>query len=156
MGGAQLKAVLNEIQSSKPGTGSGDAGGAEAGPAKGGEVLAILHDRMQRMSGDPSALSLHRALVRAAGRPYAQMLVTWTRTGKLDDPYEELCVKESKFINKGVLEMDYTDEYWERRYTVSLSLDLKKNWLKQCMLLAPRWIDNVEWVETPSSRRSYA
>ena len=32
---------------------------------------------------------------------------------------EELCVKESKFINMGTLEMDYTDEYWERRYTVS-------------------------------------
>lgn len=29
-------------------------------------------------------------------------------------------VKESKFINRGTMEMDYTDEYWERRYTVRL------------------------------------
>lgn len=28
-------------------------------------------------------------------------------------------VKESGHINKNVLESDYTDEYWERRYTVS-------------------------------------
>ncbi|KAH8110952.1 gamma-tubulin complex, DGRIP84/SPC97 component [Phellopilus nigrolimitatus] len=112
LGGAKLKAVLTEIKG-----GLGESG-AVAGPAKGGEVLAILHERLQRMSGDPSALALYRALVRAAGRPYAEMLVAWTRSGKLDDPYEELCVKESRSINKGDLDVDYTDEYWERRYTL--------------------------------------
>ncbi|KAI5117612.1 hypothetical protein M0805_001212 [Coniferiporia weirii] len=112
LGGAKLKAVLSEIKN-----GMGE-NGAAAGPAIGGEVLTILHERLQRMSGDPSALALHRALVRAAGRPYAEMLVAWIRSGKLNDPYEELCVKESKFINKGNLDVDYTDEYWERRYTL--------------------------------------
>ena len=29
-------------------------------------------------------------------------------------------MKESGHITKGVLESDYTDEYWEGRYTVSL------------------------------------
>lgn len=110
LGGAKLKAVLNDIQTGED--------GPSAGPATGGEVLTILHERLQRMSGDPSATALYRSLVRAAGRPYAEMLVAWMRNGKLDDPYEELCVKESKFITKGTLEADYVDEYWERRYTL--------------------------------------
>ena len=77
---------------------------------------------MQHTAGDPSARALYGTLLRAAGRPYVEMLRQWTRTGTLADPYEEFCVKESRFINRGTLEMDYTDEYWERRYTVSLSL----------------------------------
>jgi gamma-tubulin complex component 2 len=88
------------------------------GVAKGGEVVAIIWDRMTNMSGDPTAYQLYRKLLRTASLPYAQMLQRWIRTGYLKDPYEELMVKESKFINRGTLEMDYTDEYWERRYTV--------------------------------------
>lgn len=113
LGGAGLKAVLSEIK-------NGLNGANSAGPATGGEVLAILHARMQRMSGDPSAVALHRALVKKAGKPYAQMLVSWVRTGKLNDPYAEFCVKESKFLNATTLADDYIDQYWERRYTVSI------------------------------------
>lgn len=47
------------------------------------------------------------------------MLVRWISTGHLADPFDEFMVKESGHITKGVLESDYTDEYWERRYTVS-------------------------------------
>ncbi len=111
LGGAKLKAVLSEIEV-----------GADGITVKGGEVLSILHTRMQHTAGDPSARALYGTLLRAAGRPYVEMLQQWTRTGTLADPYEEFCVKESRFINRGTLEMDYTDEYWERRYTVSRSL----------------------------------
>ncbi|KAI0828525.1 Spc98 family-domain-containing protein [Trametes gibbosa] len=114
LGGATLKAVLSEIKT----TGLGVNGGASGIAVKGGEVLAILHDRMQSMSGDPAARELYGALLRDAGKPYVEMVQAWIRTGKLFDPYEELLVKESKFINRGTLEMDYTDEYWERRYTL--------------------------------------
>ncbi|KAI0260763.1 Spc98 family-domain-containing protein [Gloeopeniophorella convolvens] len=107
LGSAKLKAVLSEIEA-----------GADGTAVKGGEVLAILHTRMQHTAGDPAARALYGALLRAAGRPYVEMLQQWTRTGTLTDPYEEFCVKESKFINRGTLEMDYTDEYWERRYTL--------------------------------------
>ncbi|KAI0683501.1 Spc98 family-domain-containing protein [Earliella scabrosa] len=114
LGGATLKAVLSEIKT----TSLGVNGGASGIAVKGGEVLAILHDRMQNMSGDPAARELYGALLRDAGKPYVEMVQAWIRTGKLVDPYEELLVKESKFINRGTLEMDYTDEYWERRYTL--------------------------------------
>lgn len=88
------------------------------GIVKGGEVVAILWDRMQNMSGDPTAYRLYQGLLKKTSQPYAQLLERWIRTGHLKDPYDELMVKESKFINRGTLEMDYTDEYWERRYTV--------------------------------------
>lgn len=101
------------------------------GIVKGGEVVAILWDRMQNMSGDPTAYKLYGKLFQAAGKPFASLLERWIRTGLLNDPYEELMVKESKFINRGTLEMDYTDEYWERRYTLrdgsSLSAPSKRH-----------------------------
>ena len=114
LGGAKLKAVLSEIEA-----------GADGIVVKGGEVLAILHTRMQHTAGDPAARALYGALLRAAGRPYVEMLQQWTRVGTLSDPYEEFCVKESRFINRGTLEVDYTDEYWERRYTVSYPLAIQ-------------------------------
>ncbi|KAJ7491219.1 gamma-tubulin complex, DGRIP84/SPC97 component [Mycena latifolia] len=99
LGGAKLKAVLSEMD--KNGL---DVAGGSGIAVKGGEVLTIIYERMQNMSGDPTANTLYGTLLRAAGTPV--------------HPYEELLVKESKFINRGILEMDYTDEYWERRYTL--------------------------------------
>jgi len=118
LGGEKLKAVLSEINSNNLGV----AGGSGIA-VKGGEVLTIIYERMQNMSGDPTASKLYGALLNAAGKPYANMLRQWITTGKLVDSYEELLVKESKFINRGILEVDYTDEYWERRYTVRCSSD---------------------------------
>ncbi|KAJ4490401.1 Spc98 family-domain-containing protein [Lentinula aciculospora] len=109
IGSAKLKSVLSEN-----GLGTSSAGIA----VKGGEVLSIIYERMQNMSGDPTANLVYATLLREAGTPYVTMLKEWVMTGRLVDPYEELMVKESKFINRGILEMDYTDEYWERRYTL--------------------------------------
>ncbi|KAJ3899285.1 Spc98 family-domain-containing protein [Lentinula edodes] len=109
IGTAKLKSVLSEN-----GLGTSSAGI----PVKGGEVLSIIYERMQSMSGDPTANMVYATLLREAGTPYVNMLKEWVMTGRLVDPYEELMVKESKFINRGILEMDYTDEYWERRYTL--------------------------------------
>lgn len=70
---------------------------------------------------DPTAHELYLALFRRASIPYAAMLQRWTTTGHLKDPYEEFMVKESKDINRGIIDMDYIDDYWERRYTVRLT-----------------------------------
>lgn len=113
LGGAKLKAVLSDMKKNDL-----DVTGGSGVAVKGGEVLTIIYDRMLNMSGDPTANTLYGALLKAAGKPYVAMLRMWITTGRLVDPYEELLVKESKFINRGILEMDYTDEYWERRYTV--------------------------------------
>jgi gamma-tubulin complex component 2 len=71
------------------------------------------------MNRDPTAATLHSTLLLHSCQPYSRMLIRWISTGYLSDPYDEFMVKESGHINKGVLESDYTDEYWERRYTVS-------------------------------------
>ena len=67
---------------------------------------------------DPTASTLNSTLLLHAAQPYTRILLRWITTGYLIDPFEEFLVKESGHITKGVLESDYTDEYWERRYTV--------------------------------------
>ena len=67
---------------------------------------------------DPTAATLHSTLLLHASQPYCRMLLHWITTGYLSDPFDEFMVRERGHINKGVLESDYTDEYWERRYTV--------------------------------------
>ena len=67
LGGAKLKAVLKEYK-------TGQIDGSTSVPVKGGEVLAILHDRLQNMSGDPAARELYGALMQAAGKPYVDMV----------------------------------------------------------------------------------
>ncbi|KAK2460223.1 hypothetical protein APHAL10511_007758 [Amanita phalloides] len=133
LGGAKLKAVLSEINS----TNLSVAGGSGIA-VKGGEVLTIIHERMQNMSGDPTANKLYGVLLRAASKPYVKMLRQWITTGKLVDPYEELLVKESKFINRGILEVDYTDEYWERRYTLRDGSTLSAPSKRQAGVAVPR------------------
>jgi gamma-tubulin complex component 2 len=113
LGGAKLKAVLSDLNK------KGGLDGDNAIPVKGGEVLSVIYDRMQKMSGDPAALTLYGEFLRSAGVPYVTMLQGWMSTGTLHDPWEELCVKESKSITRGTLDADYTDQYWDGRYTVS-------------------------------------
>lgn len=110
-GAEGLKAVLGQIKDTKPSWASG-------GLVKGGEVLAVLEERMRRTSGDPSALSLYSSLFLAASQPYIHMLLTWISTGHLQDPHDEFMIRETKSITRGSMDMDYNDEYWERRYTL--------------------------------------
>jgi len=139
VGGAKLRAILSEITKNGVSNSSGI-------PVKGGEVLTIIYDRMQNMNGDPTASTIYGTLLRAAGKPYVDMIKDWVSTGKLVDPYEELLVKESKFINREILEMDYTDEYWERRYTVSTIDDCDE------MEFIPSIIASCETVRPPPHR----
>ncbi|KAG8733562.1 hypothetical protein FRC10_012286, partial [Ceratobasidium sp. 414] len=98
------------------------AGIEEAGSVKGGEVLGILWDRWVAMSGDPPASALLRTLLSAASAPYAQILRTWTHHGTLHDPHGEFFVRArvgaGEVDTRGKNKEDYTDEYWERRYTL--------------------------------------
>ena len=128
LGGVKLKAVLSEIN--KNDMGMGGVPGASGIWVKGGEVLTIIYERMQNMSGDPTATKVYGKLLTEAGKPYVGMLRAWVTTGRLMDPHEELLVKESKFIDRGILEMDYTDEYWERRYTVTICVCFYSRFLR--------------------------
>lgn len=86
--------------------------------SKGGIVLGLVTKRLESMSGDPAARALLTSLLRDASRPYMVMLNEWLHHGGINDPHSEFLIKESKSIRRERLEQDYTDEYWERRYTI--------------------------------------
>ncbi|BEI84976.1 hypothetical protein CcaverHIS002_0503770 [Cutaneotrichosporon cavernicola] len=113
LGGEGLKGLMKNLKAQEAG---GLIGGG--GPVLGGEVLGIICEREATMSGDPTATTLHSQLLLHASQPYCRMLLRWITTGYLSDPFDEFMVKESGHITKGVLESDYIDEYWERRYTL--------------------------------------
>jgi gamma-tubulin complex component 2 len=130
LGGAALKGIM-DVMNAKQGVVPGSD--IPAGEVIGGEVLGIICERESTMSGyvlaleqvrddaddsDPTASTLHTTLLEHASQPYSRMLIRWISTGYLSDPFDEFMVKESTHISKSVLESDYTDEYWERRYTV--------------------------------------
>jgi gamma-tubulin complex component 2 len=85
---------------------------------KGGNVLGLLTNRLASLSGDPAARNLLQTLLREASRPYMTMLNEWLHHGGIKDPHAEFLVKEQKGIKRERLEEDYTDEYWEKRYTI--------------------------------------
>lgn len=85
---------------------------------KGGNVLRLLTERLATFSGDPTTKTLIQTLLRDASRPYMNMLNEWLHHGGIKDPHAEFLVKEQKWIRREKLEEDYTDEYWEKRYTI--------------------------------------
>lgn len=85
---------------------------------KGGNVLRLLTERLATFSGDPTTKTLLETLLREASRPYMTMLNEWLHHGGIKDPHAEFLVKEQKWIRREKLEEDYTDEYWEKRYTI--------------------------------------
>lgn len=85
---------------------------------KGGVVLGLLAKRLEAQSGDPAARALLTTLLRDASRPYMIMLNEWLHHGAINDPHSEFLIKEQRSIRRERLEQDYTDEYWERRYTI--------------------------------------
>lgn len=85
---------------------------------KGGVAIGLITKRLETMSGDPAARSLLTSLLRDASRPYMAMLNEWLHHGEIKDPHSEFLVKEQKSIRRDRLEQDYTDDYWERRYTI--------------------------------------
>lgn len=85
---------------------------------KGGNVLGLLTEQLATLSGDPTSKSLIQTLLRDASRPYMNMLNEWLHHGGIKDPHAEFLIKEQKWIKREKLEEDYTDEYWEKRYTI--------------------------------------
>lgn len=85
---------------------------------KGGSVLGLITKRLGKMAGDPAARSLLTSLLQDASRPYMTMLNEWLHHGGIKDPHGEFLIRERDSIKREKLEEDYTDEYWEKRYTI--------------------------------------
>lgn len=111
---------------------------------KGGVVLGLITKRLETMSGDPAANTLLKSLLRDASKPYMVMLNEWLHHGGIKDPHSEFLVKEQKSIRRERLEQDYTDEYWERRYTVRENdVPPQLEGVKDKVLLAGKYLNVV-------------
>ncbi|KAL3418251.1 Spindle pole body component alp4 [Phlyctema vagabunda] len=111
---------------------------------KGGSVLGLITKRLETMSGDPAARSLLTSLLRHASQPYMMMLNEWLHHGSIKDPHSEFLVKEQKSIKRERLEEDYTDEYWERRYTIRENdVPPQLEGVKDKVLLAGKYLNVV-------------
>ncbi|KAG7137196.1 Spindle pole body component alp4 like protein [Verticillium longisporum] len=111
---------------------------------KGGVVLGLITKRLEAMSGDPAARALLTSLLRDASRPYMVMLNEWLHHGGINDTHAEFLVKEQKSIRRERLEQDYTDEYWERRYTIrEHDVPPQLEGVKEKVLLAGKYLNVV-------------
>lgn len=120
----------------------GNMGGKKI--SKGGTILGIITTRLDKMSGDPAARALLTTLLKDAGRPYMAMLNEWLHHGAIHDPHAEFLIKEQRSIRRDRLEQDYTDEYWERRYTIrDLDVPPQLQGLKEKVLLAGKYLNVV-------------
>ncbi|KAI9795120.1 MAG: hypothetical protein M1816_000142 [Peltula sp. TS41687] len=121
---------------------SGNVGGKKI--CKGGTVLGFLTRRLASMSGDPGARRLLTNLLREASRPYMRMLNEWLHHGGIRDPHAEFLVKEQKSIRRDELEQDYTDQYWEKRYTIrETDIPPQLEGVKEKVLLAGKYLNVV-------------
>ncbi|CAO2648185.1 Nn.00g074520.m01.CDS01 [Neocucurbitaria sp. VM-36] len=111
---------------------------------KGGSVLGLITKRLSSMSGDPAARTLLTTLLREASRPYMAMLNEWLHHGGIKDPHSEFLIKEQKSIKRERLDQDYTDEYWEKRYTIRDALvPPQLEAVKDKVLLAGKYLNVV-------------
>ncbi|KAJ3552027.1 hypothetical protein NPX13_g11216 [Xylaria arbuscula] len=111
---------------------------------KGGVVIDLITKRLESMSGDPAARSLLTSLLRDASRPYMAMLNEWLHHGEIKDPHSEFLVKEQKSMRRDMLEQDYTDDYWERRYMIQKqNIPPQLEGVKDKVLLAGKYLNVV-------------
>ncbi|KAI9859944.1 MAG: hypothetical protein M1824_003532 [Vezdaea acicularis] len=136
--------VENILESLREGGELGPGGMSSKKICKGGTVLGLLTQRLASMSGDPAARSLLTSLLREASRPYMTMLNEWLHHGGIKDPHAEFLVKEQKSIRRERLEEDYTDEYWEKRYTIRDSdVPPQLEGVREKVLLAGKYLNVV-------------
>lgn len=119
-------------------------GASQKKKCTGGKVLALLTERLAQYSGDPSARDLLQTLLREASRPYMKMLNEWLHRGTIKDPHSEFLIRESSGIRRERLQDDYTDEYWEKRYTLRESeVPPQLESVKEKVLLAGKYLNVV-------------
>jgi len=137
-----MENILESLREGGDIVGSGGVSGSKI--CKGGSVLGLLTLRLASMAGDPAARSLLSLLLREASRPYMNMLNEWLHHGMIRDPHAEFLIKEQKSIRRERLEEDYTDEYWEKRYTIrDGDVPPQLEGVKEKVLLAGKYLNVV-------------
>lgn len=119
-------------------------GSMEKKLCKGGNMLRLLSERLSFMSGDPAAKSLLQTLLHDASRPYMAMLNEWLHHGGIKDPHGDFLIREQESIKREKLEEDFTDQYWEKRYTFRKDdVPPQLEGVKEKVLLAGKYLNVV-------------
>ncbi|KAL8689975.1 MAG: hypothetical protein Q9218_004472, partial [Villophora microphyllina] len=136
--------VENILEQLREGGELAPGGMSKTNRCTGGNVLRLLTQRLSRMSGDPAARALLQTLLRDASRPYMTMLNEWMHRGGIKDPHNEFLIKEQKSIGRENLDADYTDQYWEKRYTIrEPEVPPQLEAVRQKVLLAGKYLNVV-------------
>ncbi|XP_034825232.1 gamma-tubulin complex component 2-like isoform X2 [Maniola hyperantus] len=85
---------------------------------RGGAVLTVLHEKTSILMGDARAQEISLFLTERACRPYLNILDQWIHKGTIIDPFQEFMIEDNELINKEELPVDYSADYWEKRYCV--------------------------------------
>lgn len=86
--------------------------------ARGGIVLGLLHELTGDLTGDPKGKEIGLFLTQQACVPYFEILEKWIYQGIIADPFAEFLIEDNELVQKEDLPVDYSDDYWEKRYTV--------------------------------------
>ncbi|XP_037723881.1 gamma-tubulin complex component 2 homolog isoform X3 [Drosophila subpulchrella] len=81
-------------------------------------VLTYLHERIKRLEGDRQTQRLIIGLARKAAEPYMRMLKLWIQKGTIVDRNQEFLVEDNEVIHRDELPEHYSDDYWEKRYSI--------------------------------------
>ncbi|GIY48746.1 gamma-tubulin complex component 2 [Caerostris darwini] len=88
------------------------------GKCFGGSVLSVLHENTASLTGSSNSREICHSLTRAASLPYFEILEKWIYKGIISDYYSEFLVEDNELIKKEDLPTEYSDAYWEKRYTI--------------------------------------
>ncbi|XP_049825633.1 gamma-tubulin complex component 2 isoform X2 [Aethina tumida] len=86
--------------------------------AKGGKVLTFLHDYITQSITCENTKTLCIQLMEAACVPYMSMLSMWIFKGIISDPIKEFLVEDMEVLHKEDLPVDYSADYWDKKYSV--------------------------------------
>ena len=85
---------------------------------RGSDVLSYLHDKADKVIGDPLARKFMSRILATTTEPYFNMLERWICDARVDDPYGEFVVKENQGINMSDLETERASSYWTDKFTI--------------------------------------
>ncbi len=88
--------------------------------ARGGKTLSLLHEKcvVKSLATTEKLRDLGILLTKAAAASYFDILRRWIHHGIIDDPGKDFFVEDNEVIERAALPLEYSDDYWERRYSI--------------------------------------
>merc|ERR1719468_277170 len=95
-------------------------------------------------------------LTRSAAESYFEILRRWLHRGIIEDPGKDFFVEDNEVIERTVLPLEYSDDYWERRYSIKaeqIPAFLHSNVDK--ILRTGKYLNVIQQCEQGKTKRTY-